>query len=127
VTVDHPDGGGAVAKIVIRVERKGPNYQAAAEVHAEKGSSVTGDSTLNGAPLNRDSDSVGGRGFTVLQSDKVQGLSGSDTFAVEIVTPSGAVANSDRRAGLATRIARPVPAANLRARRGVSPLRAGRS
>jgi len=91
VTVDHPDAGGAITKIVIRVERKGPNYQAAAEVHAEKGTAVTGDFTLDGAPLNRDSDSVGGRGFTVLQSDKVQGLSGSDTFALEIVTPSAGV------------------------------------
>jgi hypothetical protein len=90
-TVNEPSSGPSVTKIVVRVEQKGPNHQAIAEVYTEKGTPVSGVFFFNSSPLGSDSDTAGGRGFAKLESDKVQGASGSDVFRINITSPTSGV------------------------------------
>jgi len=88
--------GPAVTKIVIKVEQKGPNYQAIAEVYSDRDTLIEGDFYLNSTTtiLNSDSGTVGGKGFVKLQSIKVPSaqLSGSDdVFTITIITPNSGV------------------------------------
>ena len=93
VTFTEPAEGPTVSKIVIKVEQKGPNHQAVAEVHSDKGVTVSGDFfyPVSTTFLNSDSDTVGGRGFAKLESTKVQGAQPSEVFTIKIASPASGV------------------------------------
>lgn len=91
VSVSEPSGSASVSQIVLKVEKKGPNYSAVAEVYAENGTSVTGDFYLNDVFLNSATQTVGTGGFATLKSAKEKGLSGSDVFKITITSPTSGV------------------------------------
>ena len=79
-----------VSDINIELQKKGPNYQARAQVTVTDGSgtvkeaTVTGDWTFNGGYLNTATNSTNGEGKATLDSDKVRGASSGDSFTITI-------------------------------------------
>ncbi len=88
-------GGGSpasVAKIVMRIDKKGPNFSAVAEVYSDRGTVVEGDFTLAGEPARTTSGTVGRKGFAKLTSNKYQGIGGSgQLFGFSITSPTEGV------------------------------------
>ena len=80
--------GPTVTKIVIKVEQKGPNYQAIADVYSDQDTLIEGTFDWDGLVLNSDSGTVvGGEEFVRLQSKKVR-ASGEFTITITNTTLS---------------------------------------